>query len=261
MSDTLSCTPIGYFHSSQTEKYMAAKQSPLSHPESNGRILLCPDCNYETALEDLQGFERIWLIYWFHNNHGWKPKVMTPRGGSKRGVFATRSPHRPNPIGLSCVPLIAVSGRELHIGPNDLLDGTPILDIKPYLNYADAFPESRQGWIDDSIQNTPYNVVWSQLALNQAGFIEQHAIPNFKESVELRLKDNPFPFPSHRIKEIGQNKYELALKTWRVIYLVQEHTVTIESIRSGYDEDTLQGRKASRWDDVAIHLAFCKAEG
>jgi len=102
----------------------------------------------DVAFRDLVGFDRIWLLFAFHRSEGWNPEVKPPRGGRKRGVLATRSPHRPNAIGLSAVQLLAVEERSLRVRGVDLLDGTPILDIKPYVPYADAFPESRAGWID-----------------------------------------------------------------------------------------------------------------
>ena len=101
-----------------------------------------------SAYRDLDGFERIWLIFSFHRSEGWKAEVRPPRGGGKRSVLATRSPHRPNAIGLSAVRLLAVEVNALRVCGIDLLDGTPILDIKPYVPYADAFPTSRAGWID-----------------------------------------------------------------------------------------------------------------
>jgi tRNA-Thr(GGU) m(6)t(6)A37 methyltransferase TsaA len=102
-----------------------------------------------TALRDLEGFERLWLIFAFHLSEGWAPLVQPPRGPrTKRGVLATRSPHRPNALGLSCVELLGVEDRTLRLRGVDLLDGTPVLDIKPYVPYADAFPEARAGWID-----------------------------------------------------------------------------------------------------------------
>ena len=100
------------------------------------------------AWADLAGFERIWLIFVFDRSEGWKPQVRPPRGGGKRGVLATRSPHRPNAIGLSAVELVAVEERALRVRGVVLLDGTPILDIKPYVPYADVFPAARAGWID-----------------------------------------------------------------------------------------------------------------
>jgi len=106
------------------------------------------------AWRDLAGFERIWLIFAFHRSDGWKAEVKPPRGGPKRSVLATRSPHRPNAIGLSAVTLVAVGERHLQVRGVDLLDGTPILDIKPYVPSADAFPHARAGWIDalDAVQ-------------------------------------------------------------------------------------------------------------
>ncbi|HKI60273.1 MAG TPA: tRNA (N6-threonylcarbamoyladenosine(37)-N6)-methyltransferase TrmO, partial [Mariprofundaceae bacterium] len=92
----------------------------------------------------------IWVIYWMHLNQGWNPLVIPPRGPkTKRGVLATRAPHRPNSIGLSVVRLLKVEGRELTIAAHDMLDGTPVLDIKPYLPYADALPEATHGWLDE----------------------------------------------------------------------------------------------------------------
>ena len=102
------------------------------------------------ALRGLEGFDRVWLLYVFHMNEGWSPMVRPPRGPRvKRGVLATRSPHRPCPIGLSAVELVAVEGRTLRVRCVDLLDGTPVLDVKPYVPYADAFPTARAGWVDE----------------------------------------------------------------------------------------------------------------
>jgi len=253
--DILTCEPIGYFYGSRSEKYMAPRQAELGTDGENGLIVLNPGFNFEQALEDLNGFEHIWILYWFHRNESWKTKVTTPREGPKRGVFATRSPHRPNPIGISCVQLLSVKGREVSIGKNDLLDGTPILDIKPYLVYADAFPNSRQGWVEEAPKNH-YLLQWSPLALQQAKFIEAHQQINIMDTVALRLQDNPFPFKNHRIKKIEENFYELALKTWRLYYSIKDQLVEIQAISSGYDLDTLEGKKPSLWDDVPFHQKF-----
>lgn len=188
--------PIGHFCCRQSEKYMAPKQPGMGL--ETGQIILNPGSNYEQALEDLEGFSRIWVIFLFHRNSSWKPKVLTPRGGSKRGVFSTRSPHRPNPIGLSCVELLKIEGRSLYVNNNDLLDGTPILDIKPYLPYADAFPDSLTGWITE--ESASYPVEWTQAAKAAAHFIEERTSMNFIHSVEVRLSHQspPLPQPSHQ---------------------------------------------------------------
>lgn len=249
--------PIGYFSSNRTEKYMVAKQAELTL-NCKGVIHLNEGQNFEQALDDLEGFSRIWVIYCFHRNSTWKPKVMTPRGAPKRGVFATRSPHRPNPIGISCVELLRVSGLHLYIGNNDLLDKTPVIDIKPYITYADSFPDAHQGWLEMGEESEPFEIEWSTRALNQARFIEDKTQMEFISTVELRLCSNPFPFPGHRIRECPNGEWELALRTWRVIYAIAKQKVTILDIHSGYDLETLEGRKESKWDDVPLHQEFLK---
>ena len=114
-----------------------------------GQIVLFPDRVPEVALRDLAGFERIWVLSVLHLNKDWAPLVRPPRGGVKRGVFATRSPHHPNRIGLSCVVLDSVEGHVIHVRGLDLIDGTPILDIKPYVPYCDAFADSSAGWVEE----------------------------------------------------------------------------------------------------------------
>ena len=106
-------------------------------------------CNFEQALKDLDEFEYIWVLAWLHLNEGWNVQVIPPRGSKiKRGLFATRAPHRPNPIGLSALKLIGINGRKLKVRGIDLLDGTPVLDIKPYIPYTDSFPNAKAGWLE-----------------------------------------------------------------------------------------------------------------
>jgi tRNA-Thr(GGU) m(6)t(6)A37 methyltransferase TsaA len=149
----LTFSPIGVVRSPYRSRMDAPHQSTVVEGTLSGRTeeaTLELDAGIpEAALQDLAGFERLWLVFVFHRSEGWAPQVKPPRGKIKRGVLATRSPHRPNPIGLSAVELVAVEGRTLRLRGVDLLDGTPVLDIKPYVPYADAFPESRAGWIDE----------------------------------------------------------------------------------------------------------------
>ncbi len=145
-------TPIAYVHSPYRKRIDAPHQSTVVQGTESGdaeiaTIEFVADIPH-VAFRDLEGFERIWLVYVFHRSDGWKAEVRPPRGGGKRSVLATRSPHRPNAIGLSAVNLIAVEPKLLRVRGIDLLDGTPILDIKPYVPYADAFPSSLAGWID-----------------------------------------------------------------------------------------------------------------
>lgn len=152
--DTLySYRPIGILRSPYSRRIDAPHQSTVVAGTASGEAALATlelaDWLDEQVLQDLHGFERIWLIFAFHASDGWKNSVKPPRGGPKRGVLATRSPHRPNAIGLSAVELLTIQGRTLQLRGVDLLDGTPVLDIKPYVPYADAFPDAKAGWIDE----------------------------------------------------------------------------------------------------------------
>ncbi|UCD53008.1 MAG: tRNA (N6-threonylcarbamoyladenosine(37)-N6)-methyltransferase TrmO [Phycisphaerales bacterium] len=113
---------------------------------AEGTVEVAPE--YAEALADLAGFERIWLLYWFDRAAPFKARVKPYLDDQAHGLFATRAPARPNPIGLSCVKLLSVEGATLHVGGIDILDGTPLLDIKPYARRFDHFEVTRSGWID-----------------------------------------------------------------------------------------------------------------
>lgn len=154
MPDTPTFTgqPIAFVRSPYQRRIDAPHQSTVVAGTETGdraeaTIAFVPDFP-EAAFRDLAGFARIWLLFVFHRSEGWKAEVKPPRGGGKRSVLATRSPHRPNAIGLSAVELLGIDGNTLRVCGVDLLDGTPILDIKPYVPYADAFPDAAAGWID-----------------------------------------------------------------------------------------------------------------
>ncbi len=136
--------PIGVVRSPWRWREQAPRQPDADSP---GEVVLHGD-GIQNALKDLAGFERIWLLCWLHCSRGWVQQVVPPRDRVKRGLFATRAPDRPNPIGLSCVRLAGVRGRRLAIRGHDLLDGTPVLDIKPYIAAYDAHPGAAGGWVD-----------------------------------------------------------------------------------------------------------------
>lgn len=124
-----------------------APHQPNAAPESEGVLEIAPA--YRDALADLDSFERIWVIFLFDRSRGWAAKVKPPRGGPKRGVFATRAPNRPSQIGLTCVGLneVDIDQGRVRVYGIDLLDDTPILDIKPYLPMVDAWPHAGHGWL------------------------------------------------------------------------------------------------------------------
>ena len=147
-------TPIAHIRSDFSEKFGIPRQSGLVE-ELTAAVVFEPEYRDPSAFRGLEGFSHLWLIWDFSQAHreGWSPTVRPPRlGGNKRlGVFATRSPFRPNPLGLSCVRLVEVRqdralGPVLVVAGADLLDGTPIYDVKPYLPYADCKPDAVGGF-------------------------------------------------------------------------------------------------------------------
>lgn len=151
---------IGRVRSPYRERFGTPRQPTVTENvlggcEQDGVIELFEGNSYEAALADLEGFEFCWVVSWLHlNGRGWTPRVRPPRqanaGDPKRGLFATRAPHRPNPIGLSALRIVSVdaAARSVTVRGLDLLDGTPVLDIKPYVPFCDAFPHARAGWLD-----------------------------------------------------------------------------------------------------------------
>ncbi len=117
-----------------------------------GRVEVLPE--FAPGLKDLEGFERIWLVYWFDRAKPAELTVIPYLDSLSRGVFATRAPCRPNPIGLSCVRLLEVRQNVLHVDGVDMLDGTPLLDIKPYIPAFDALEAKRVGWLAEAPRQT-----------------------------------------------------------------------------------------------------------
>ena len=146
--------PVGVMHSphqfhpgTPRQAAVAEASAEAGGPVARGFIVLRP--GLQNLLKDLDGFSHIWVLFWFNYSRGWNHTVKPPRDGETRGLYATRAPHRPNPIGLSVLALERVEGCVLTVGGHDILNGTPILDIKPYISYADAIPDARCGWVDE----------------------------------------------------------------------------------------------------------------
>lgn len=145
--------PIGFLSSPYREKFIVPRQPGLVKT-IHAKLNLIAPYNRAEAVRGLEQFSHLWLIFLFHQNfgQGWQPTVRPPRlGGNKRvGVFASRSPFRPNPIGLSAVELVGIqqtdAGSVLELRGVDLVDGTPVLDIKPYLPYGDSIPAATGGY-------------------------------------------------------------------------------------------------------------------
>lgn len=163
-------TPIAFIHTEFPEKFGIPRQSGLA-TSLRGKIVFTPEYRNADALRGLQDFSHLWLIWGFSANAArgqWQPTVRPPRlGGNERmGVFATRSPFRPNPLGLSCVEIDSIEldtqdGPVIYVKGADLMDGTPIYDIKPYIKYADSRPHALCGYVDN-LQERKLKVVIPQ---------------------------------------------------------------------------------------------------
>ena len=156
--DPISMDVIAVMHSDFPTKFGIPRQSGLAEALQS-TIVFEPAYRNSEALRGIEGFSHLWILWQFSQavRQDWSPTVRPPRlgGNTRMGVFATRSPFRPNAIGLSCVRLLSVEhtqdmGTVLHIGGADLMDGTPILDIKPYIPYCDAHPEAMGGFTQDA---------------------------------------------------------------------------------------------------------------
>ena len=252
-------SPIGFFRGAVTDAAAAPRQGAAA-PGARGIIQLQAGCGYEAALDDLNGFERLWVVFVFDQAKGWKPRVQPPRGGGKRGLFATRSPHRPNPIGLSCVRLVGIDGLHLEIAECDLLDGSPILDIKPYLPYADAFPTAAAGWTD-GLDHSPWTVVSSPLIQAQFAWLANSGYAWDVDALSLAmLSEDPTPEGRHRIRALDGDCFELAVKTWRLRFRIDPVARQVErlSLGTGYSDTALAGEEESRWGDHELHRRFLK---
>lgn len=251
--------PIGVFRSETIYPFEAARQ-PRPDDERSGTIQLFEGHNFEQALLGLADFERVWVIFQFHHNANWKPMVRPPRGTSeKRGVFATRAPYRPNAIGLSCVRLGAISGRTLRLIGSDLLDGTPILDIKPYIPEADAFPGAKVGWLEN-IESRAYRLEWSTAAEEKLEYLKSQGLTQLRDFITQQLEYEPFDEDRKRLTS-ANNHWTLAYRTWRIHFAeTTPGQLKVTDMTSGYTRTDLES-ESDKWQDKQLHRDFTKKYG
>lgn len=247
--------PVGFFRSPFKNFLEAPRQATHDVPESF--IELIPGQQFELALKDLDGFDRIWVIFSFHLKKDWKPLVLPPRGSDKkRGVFATRSPLRPNNLGLSCLKIEKIEGLKVFVKGSDLLDGTPIFDIKPYLPYADSFPNSKTGWLE-GIEKDKWGLLWSKPALEQKIWLSEHGI-FLDPIVENQLEFDPTNSERKRVWP-SENDHEwiFAYRTWRIQFKLNPDKQQLECLKifSGYTADDLSA-STDPYQDKSLHKSF-----
>ncbi len=214
---SLTLTPIAQIRSCYPERFGIPRQSGLVNAATAEIVFGATEAN-KLSLRGIEQFSHLWIIFWFHQGfEQFKPLVQPPRLGGKKtmGVYATRSPNRPNPIGLSAVRLEQVEYKPkeilLHIRGGDVLDGTPVLDIKPYVPYADAIPTATSAW---ATAESPLRVHWSAEA---AAYMEdrwaqgQIAAPQaICDLIEQTIAQDPRP--AHERRRDGQVDQEWNLR-------------------------------------------------
>ena len=192
--------------------------------ELEARIVFEPEYRNPDALRGLEGFSHIWLIWQFSQavREDWSPTVRPPRlgGNTRMGVFATRSPFRPNALGLSCVRLLGIEdteeGKTLRVAGADLMDGTPIFDIKPYIPYADCKPEAESGFAPDP---------GAQLTVEFLPEAEKHIPPEKRQALRGVLANDPRP----RYKQDGERVYALEFAGREVKFQVKNNVLRVLS--------------------------------
>lgn len=192
-------------------------------PQALGILKLNPNPAYPNALSHLTEFSHLWVIFVFHKNieKGWRPLINPPRIEAPKqvGVFASRSPHRPNPIGMSVVKIekidfLAPGGIELHLSGLDILDGTPVLDIKPYLPFADSFADATLGWARQSIQK--YRVEFSSESITAIQKSGSKYHPNLQALLQQMLELDPRPTSQRKRSRIDSDASEGLLFAFRI---------------------------------------------
>ena len=228
--------PIAYIRTAFAEKFGIPRQSGLAK-SLTGRIVFEKEFRNPDALRGLEGFSHLWLIWEFSANRNkkentdggnidWQPTVRPPRmgGNEQMGVFATRSPFRPNPLGLSCVKIAGIElsgpdGPTITVTGADLMDRTPIYDIKPYIRYADARPEAVCGYVDRLHERKLRVVLPSELS----EIIQDKAvIPSLVETLGLD------PRPSYHNNPTRE--YGMAFASYNVRFVVSDDVLTVTGI-------------------------------
>lgn len=221
--------PIAYIHTEFPEKFGIPRQSGLASG-LRAEIVFEPDYRNPDALRGLEGFSHLWLIWEFSANKsgGWQPTVRPPRlgGNAHMGVFATRSPFRPNPLGLSCVRIESIDftddrGPVITVCGADLMDGTPVYDIKPYISYADCHQDAVCGYVD-SLGERKKEVIIQESAV---GVIED-------DRVESALIETLSLDPRPTYHDDPDRVYGMSFAGYNVKFVVDDDTITVISIEN-----------------------------
>ena len=233
MSD-YTISAIGHIQSPYKQKFAIPRQ-PRLVPEAKAKLIFAPDFNREEFVRGLDEFSHIWLLFRFHEtaDKGYSAMVRPPRlgGNARKGVFATRATFRPNAIGMSAVKLEGIEYKNgqlsLLLAGIDLLDGTPIIDIKPYLPYSDSMPEASAGFADTRLE-THMSVEFTPEVLD---FITQQTqYPDLQAFISNVLKQDPRP--AYKKQKDGQQSYGMTLYNYNICWQVNESHNLVTSIEN-----------------------------
>lgn len=252
-------TAIGTVESAAQYRQDAPRQSVYA---SAGAFLRWTDSGYSNCAVDLEGFDRIWLIWVFDRNISgrWhaKVRVPVPAEQDRYSVFATRSPYRPNPIGISAVELRKITPEGLYLGACDLLDGTAVLDVKPYIPQVDAFPESRAGW-RDRIDSTLCKVEFAPRAVEQIQFVQAAGAPDIRNFCLVQLASRPTDKSRKRVEfDAANDQWVIHYRTWKIFFEYDQTAglIMVKSIDSNYSESDLAPGMPDKYLDKALHRDF-----
>jgi len=261
--DSLTIEPIGYVRSPFHDRAEAPRQ-PRAGEGVEATIELIAGRGYDRALFDLEGWDYLWVLFWFHRNKGWRPQVLPPRSDRRRGVFSTRSPHRPNPLGISVVKLLSVRKLTVHIAGCDMLDSTPVLDLKPYVPWSDAIPNARTGWLappdfesaleEDGRPVDPKastRVRFDPVARAQLDWLFARGVTELEAGITRALALGTKAHPYRRIQRDG-DALKLAVKAWRARFREDDEGCTVLSIKTGYRSEALVEDEP----ELDVHRAF-----
>jgi tRNA-Thr(GGU) m(6)t(6)A37 methyltransferase TsaA len=240
--------PIGVVRSPLVDKASAPRQPSLA-ASIHGRIELVPDRHLDDALSGIEAWDHLWVVFVFDRAEGYRPKVLPPRSRERRGVLATRSPHRPNPIGLSVVKLERVDGLVLHVSGVDLLDGTPVLDLKPYVAYTDSIPDASQGWLVRD-EGPRWQVRFEPRAEAALDWLASRGEPELATRLGTLLATGPEPHAYRRIRVAPDGTRHIAVRAFRARFRVEEGAIVVESIVSGFRPKELA---APSTDELRLH--------
>ncbi|HTR00389.1 MAG TPA: tRNA (N6-threonylcarbamoyladenosine(37)-N6)-methyltransferase TrmO [Candidatus Acidoferrum sp.] len=241
--------PIAYIKSPYRQKFAVPRQPNLVQ-QAIGDICFIGDCADANCLRGLEGFSHVWLLFLFHEvqDKAWSATVTPPRlGGSERvGVFASRSPFRPNSIGLSAVEIVGVlqQGKDLRLRVRgiDLIDGTPILDIKPYVPYADAMPEAKGGFAPTAPgadSGSSVTVNFSNNSLNQIENINFKLCDLRAFITEVLSQD---PRPAQHVRKGETREYGMFLYDYNVRWRATDTAMEVLSV-----EPIITGQEPPAW--------------